>query len=224
VFTWSTPASAQGLSSYVTNFAFTENPLSEQGRWINGETVGLDWSNVQTTKTLAWGTQIVEGRHNDSIALMAGTWEPDLSVQAVVHTESPSFTGKLELLLRGTLSAHSANLYQFTCAAGYTEIIRWNGGLDNLTVLDHNPSARCKDGDTFKASAIGSTLTSYINGVQVNQATDTEYSSGAPGIGFFVDNSSANREQGFLSFAVTGGPGNSGPAPRPPGSLTATPH
>ena len=223
VFSWPIPTAAQALSSYVTNFPVTENPLSEQGRWINGGTVGLDWSNLQTTKTLAWGTQVVEGHHNDSIALMAGTWEPDLTVQAVVRTETPSFTDKLELILRGTLRAHSANLYQFTCAAGYTEIVRWNGALDNLTVLDHNPSAHCKDGDTFRASAIGSTLTSYINGVRINHATDTEYSSGSPGIGFSIDNPGANREIGFSSFAVTGGPGNSGPAPRPPGILTSVP-
>lgn len=223
MFTCTTPAAAQDplLSAYTTNFPLTEIAISERGRWINGGAVGLDWSNVQTTsKTLAWGTQVFEGHTNDSIALMTGTWEPDLTVQAVLRAETPAFAGKVELILRGTLSAHNAKFYQFTCSAESTEIVKWNGELDNVTLLARNASAHCGNGDTFKASAIGSTLKSYINGVQVNNVTDTDYSSGSPGIGFFVDNTGTNQANGFSSFTVTGGPTSSGPPPAPPGSLT----
>lgn len=219
-FVGSPPVAAQNqhLSGYFTNFSSTENPISERGRWVNGGTAGLDWGNVQTTrKEKAWGTA-AKGDSLGSIALMAGTWESDLAVRAVIRAETSSFTGKVALLLRGSISAHSARFYEFTCSAGSTEIVRWNGPPNDHTQLSYNGSAHCKGGDIFGASAVGNTLTSYINGVQVNQVTDNEYPSGAPGIGFFAEKTSAGANYGFSSFAVNLGPGNFslGPAPAPP--------
>jgi hypothetical protein len=40
-----TPSMGQ---TYTTRFSVAENPISEGGKWVNGKTVGLDWSNVAT--------------------------------------------------------------------------------------------------------------------------------------------------------------------------------
>ena len=61
---------AQG--TYSTNFAGTENPISEGGRWINGGVAGLDWANVRTTPGLAFGTQTGLIEYNDAAALLSG--------------------------------------------------------------------------------------------------------------------------------------------------------
>ena len=43
----SAPAGTHG--PYTTNFSGAENPISEGGRWLNGQTDGLDWTDVRTT-------------------------------------------------------------------------------------------------------------------------------------------------------------------------------
>src|SRR5262245_11556871 len=42
---------------YTTTLPLAEDPISEGGRWINGGTVGLDWTNVATSPGLATGRQ-----------------------------------------------------------------------------------------------------------------------------------------------------------------------
>ena len=78
--------------SYSTNFPLTENPISENGRWINGKAVGLDWSDVSTTGGFARGQQTPDGggskNFNDATALLAGSWGPDQTAQAVVRNVS----------------------------------------------------------------------------------------------------------------------------------------
>ena len=49
-------ASVSALAGpYSTSFPLTETPISEGGNWINGQTVGLDWKNVNTKPGLAYG-------------------------------------------------------------------------------------------------------------------------------------------------------------------------
>ena len=43
--------------TYTTNFPLTENPISENGRWIGGKSVDLAWSDFQSTPGFAFGTQ-----------------------------------------------------------------------------------------------------------------------------------------------------------------------
>jgi len=40
---------SSAANSYSTNFVNPENPISENGHWINGKSVGLDWQDVTTT-------------------------------------------------------------------------------------------------------------------------------------------------------------------------------
>ena len=68
-----------------THFPATENPISEGGIWLNGETDGLDWLDVQTTTNLAFSESEISG-YNDPTAILTGTWENDQRASAVVQT------------------------------------------------------------------------------------------------------------------------------------------
>src|SRR5262245_48666287 len=57
-------------STYATDFSSNENPISENGRWVNGKAVGLGWNNVQTAVGNAFAAAFVgnPSRYNDPIA------------------------------------------------------------------------------------------------------------------------------------------------------------
>ena len=89
----SPPSVAASAPTYCTSvhydFPLAENPISENGTWINGGTAGLDWSNVQTTVGLAFGTQSGKDAcpilcYNDSTVILGGPWNSDQSLQATV--------------------------------------------------------------------------------------------------------------------------------------------
>ena len=40
--------------TYTTNFPLMENPISEGGNWVNGQAVGLDWTDIRTTPGFAF--------------------------------------------------------------------------------------------------------------------------------------------------------------------------
>ena len=79
-------------SSYATGFPSTENPISENGMWINAGSIGLDWHNVRTTPGLAFGTQAGANLYDDSVALLTGTWGNTQTVSATVHSVNPGAT------------------------------------------------------------------------------------------------------------------------------------
>jgi hypothetical protein len=221
------PVGAQTTNSYSTSFSLTENPISEGGRWISGRTIGLDWSNVRTASNLAYGTQTGSGGFNDSIAVLSGSWGPTQSAQGTVRSinqRTDTIHEEVEILLRFTISAHFAAGYECLFAARtdanrYMQIVRWNGAFGNFTLLWAAPGPGIRDGDVVKCSISGSTITSYVNGVQVLQYTDsTPINSGAPGIGFYIDggNGTLNADYGFTSYSAS----DSGSPPRLPAPPT----
>src|SRR5438552_17743609 len=94
--------------TYTTNFPLAENPISEGGNWINGGTVGLDWTNVSTTPGLAIGRDPGTTNYDDSTALLTGSWGPNQTVSATVYTvnQNDQIFEEVEIRLRSTLSAH----------------------------------------------------------------------------------------------------------------------
>jgi hypothetical protein len=213
--------------TYSTTFPLTENPISESGNWINGGTVGLDWSNVQTTGGVkAWGTQVPSGQgYNDSIAVLKGSWGTDESV-TVVSAIQPSATNEIEIILHGTITAHNAQLYEVTCSLGYQGMAKWLGPLGSFTGIGtFNTGVSCPAGTVYTATATtngdGSvTLNAYINGTLVNTYTDTSspYTGGSPGIGFWIGSSGNNNDAGISSFSAQAGItplGSSATAPAP---------
>jgi hypothetical protein len=76
--------------TYATTFEATENPISENGAWINGATTGIDWCNVQTSPGLVWGVGPCATAYSDPTAILTGAWGPNQSVQATAHVVSPN--------------------------------------------------------------------------------------------------------------------------------------
>jgi len=211
--------------SYSTTFSTSESPLSENGAWIDGLVTGLDWSSVQVSPAgLAHGTQSGVATGNalfgDSTSVLAGTWGPDQTASAVVHATnqqpgSGNIFEEVELRLRTTITAHSITGYECNYAARtvnpYVQIVRWDGAQGSFAVLDSRGGPGLHDGDVVKCSISGSTITTYINDVEIFSVTDTTFTSGSPGIGFFFQDDGSDTplstDFGFTSFTATDGVG-----------------
>jgi hypothetical protein len=216
--------------NYTTNFPNTENPISEGNNWTNGKAVGLDWADVATIPGLAYGTESGSGGYDDSTAILNGTWGPDQTVEATVHSvhQTEKLYEEVEIRLRSAITAHKNTGYEinFRClktGAAYTQIVRWNGPLGNFTYVASKNGAQygVTEGDVVKATIVGNVITVYINGNQVLQATDGTYSDGNPGMGFYLQSGSGvNQDYGFSKFTASDG------ASRPvaPTKLSSAPH
>lgn len=207
-----------GLSPYSTTFPATENPISESGKWKNGKADGRDWGDVQTTPGLAFGTVVSAGPpYDDSTAILVGSWSDNQSAQATVHSVSQTSTvfEEVELRLRTTIATGVIQGYEFNFRAiadgsQYCQIVRWNGALNDFTYVP-NASATgpgIHDGDVVKATAIGTHLTAYINGVECTSGDDSTFASGNPGVGFYNQNgtSGQNADYGFSQFEAQNEP------------------
>jgi hypothetical protein len=202
--------------TYTTTFPIIEAPISEGGNWTNGKAVGLNWADVRTTPGLAFGTESGNNGYDDSAALLTGNWGPDQTAEAAVHTvnQNDNIYEEVELRLRSTLSARSATGYEinFRCsktANAYTQIVRWNGPLGNFTYIAAKQGRQygVANGDVVKATIKGHVITAYINGVQVLQATDKKFTTGSPGIGFFLQKAAGvNNDFGFTRFTASDSP------------------
>jgi hypothetical protein len=204
-----------GAAGYSTTFPLTENPISESAQWTAGGAVGLDWSNVRTTPGLAFGTQTGSTNFNDSLAVLKGTWSADQSATATVRTvnqKTGSIFEEVEILLRFTITAHSATGYEFNYScrndgSQYVQIVRWNGAFNNWTLLDARTGPGLNNGDRIKATISGSTLTTYVNNVAIFSVNDSGITSGNPGIGLYLQGgtSALNPDFGLTSFIANGG-------------------
>ena len=220
---WSFAAAAAPAGThgpYTTNFSRAENPISEGGKWLNGKTDGLDWTDVRTTPGFAFGTEIGGNRpepqkYDDSTALLKGTWGPNQTAEATVRAQNPNQDGKVweevELRLRSSMSPHSCTGYEimFRCTKipkAYCNIARWEGPLGKFTMLKETQGTEygVKSGDVVKASMIGTTLTVYINGVQMIQISDDKFANGNPGIGYYLAGATGViGDFGFSRFTAT---------------------
>jgi chitodextrinase len=192
--------------SYSTNFSATENPIYENGSWINGGLSGLDWANVRTTTNLAFGVSL-PSTFADPTAVLTGNWSPDQQVQATVRisTTPTVCCHEVELRLRTVVNPHSITGYEVLCSVvpndAYIQIVRWNGPLSDFTYINDG-SGSCRNGDILKATIIGSTITVYKNGVQVLQGNDSTFTSGNPGLGFYDNDDNNWSNFGFSSFSA----------------------
>jgi len=199
--------------TYHSNFPNTENPISENGNWINGGTTGLDWGNVLTTPGKVFGDQTPDSPpYKDPTAILTGNWSPDQTAEGTVYSLNPNanYYQEVEIRLRSSISAHRITGYEIFSRClkteqAYISIVRWNGPLGDFTELTHLGGAQygVKTGDILKATIIGNVITGYINGVQVTQITDDTYTSGNPGVGFNYGVGNTNADFGFTSFSAS---------------------
>lgn len=212
--------SAHG-ASYTTNFAHAENPISEDGHWINGKTVGLDWSDFSSTPGLAIGLQRGPSGYDDAVAILTGSWGPDQMAQGTVHTvnQNDDIIEEIELRLRSSVSAHNSTGYEimFRCSKtskAYLSIARWNGPLNDFTILTEHSGSEygVANGDVIKATVIGNLIRVYKNGVQIGQVADSTFKTGSPGVGAYLEKTTGvNGDYGFTSFAASDDPAQVAP-------------
>jgi hypothetical protein len=177
-------------NTYTTNFAGTENPISEGGVWTNGGAVGIDWQNPRKASGLAFASNTSSG-YNDCIAHLSG-YPANQSAQGTVHRQTgytaPS-SHEVELLLRFQITPRSARGYEiFFWFNSTIQIVRWNGPLGSFTVLPGSGTGiiSVKHGDVMRATIVGNLISVYQNGTLVRTATDSTWANGNPGMGLFV--------------------------------------
>jgi len=190
---------------YWTDFDVFENPISEAGVWRNTSEL---WTKAQTYNGLAFGTNGAREMYDDSYAYLSG-FGPDQHGQAVVYVD-PYLTGdphEVEILLRCADSAQSMRCYECLFNhRGDVQIVRWNGPFGDFTVLPTTEQGYLgrdlRDGDVVKGIVIGNTITAYINGRPMLQATDSMWTDGQPGIGFFKRTSGQVWDLAMYSYAA----------------------
>jgi hypothetical protein len=201
---------AKPVRSYSTRFQLDEDPISEGGKWINGEKEGIDWYNVITKHGVAFGA-VSQGAYTDPTALLAGKWGNHQKVKARVFSrnQTEKYFQEVEIRLRSTLSPHRCTGYEvfWRCLKtpnAYAEIVRWNGKVGDWTSLQKHTGAKygVKDGDRVEATIVGNIIRGYVNGVEVISATDNTYDGGNPGMGFNFGVGKSNGDFGFTSYEV----------------------
>jgi hypothetical protein len=191
-----------------TDFDLTEAPISEGGAWHRANN---PWTNVNTANGIAFGTNGAADTYDDSYALLSG-FGPNQQASAVV-ARSPSLNTavnhEMELLLRFSDSATAARGYECLFnAGGGVEIVRWNGVLGDFLVLPLTGGAQglgrdLVSGDAIKATIVGNVISTYINDVLMARATDSTYSAGQPGIGFFTRPGGNTANFGMTSYSAS---------------------
>lgn len=195
-----------GAVTYATDFDGTESPISENGAWTN---VGLDWTLVDTSGGIAFGTQTGQGGYDDSYAHLSG-FPPDQSASGVIHRIASidgSCTHEVEILLHWSDAPHDAHGYECNLAfdGSYAQIVRWNGAKSDFTYLaSGSVPGGVHDGDTLSASIVGDTITLSVNGAAVTHATDATYANGNPGMAFWRGSACGTRgDYGFTRYTAT---------------------
>jgi hypothetical protein len=228
------------LRSYQTNFPATENPISESNSWINGGTTGVFWGNVQTSGGQAHGT-VISGAppFNDSTAVLAGAWGPNQYAKATVRIANgndPASQQEVELRTNTTITPNSTTGYEYDLnirsSQAYVIIVRWNPGINQFSYCTNGGTCgpggpavvnfAIHDGDVIEANNIGGKLKLLVNGVVEFSTTDTTYSNGSPGVGFWqIGGTTANLlDFGLTNFSASDLGGNT--PPQPPTNLRVT--
>ena len=203
-----TIASAAG--TYQTDFNLDELPISENDRWRRA---GNTFTNVRTANGTAFGTNGPANAFDDSYALLRG-FGPNYTAEAVIQ-RSPNLnttvTHEAELLLRFTDDAITARGYECLFSFdGNVQIIRWDGGLNQgmmnfRDITEVLPVGRSplQTGTRIRCSISGSSISMFINDVQVARASDSTYPNGQPGIGFFTRPGGNSANLAMTSYRVT---------------------
>jgi hypothetical protein len=226
-------STAAAQNSYSTTFPATENPLSEGGRWINGQSVGIDWKNCRSTPGLAFGTQsgAQPPPYDDSTCVLSGNWGRVQTVDAtVVVPANPIDSQEVEIRLLTTITPHRHTGYEilFSVTSNtYIDIVRWDtlqgpSTLDEFHyVVQGVRGPQLRTGNRIRATVdANGVIRAYLDtgsGYQLMaQGTDTTYTTGSPGMGFYMRGSGNNATFGFSSFSAFDG-GN--PVPAAPANL-----
>jgi hypothetical protein len=211
--TASTACPVTTSGAYSTNFPANENPISEGAKWVNGKVVGGSWNNIRTSSGKAFAAQFVGlsgSRYDDCIAHLNTSFTANQYAQGTVSRvagyRNQIDKHEVELLLRFQITANGARGYEVLWGQdGELWIVRWNGPLGDYTPLggiDNSGPNMAVDGEVLRAEIIGNVIRVYRNGSLVVTASDSTYTSGQPGIGFWPTAGSTLENYGWKSFTA----------------------
>ena len=120
---------------------------------------------------------------------------------------SPGVSHEIELLLRFSITANDAHGYEVLWGVtGELNVVRWNGPLGDYTAWNGGSGPNIgepADGDVLRAEMTGSILTVYKNASLVlTAASETTYTTGQPGIGFWPTTGATLASLGWKSFSA----------------------
>lgn len=201
------PASA-ALTEYETFFPTTENPLSEGGIWLNGDTPGtMPFGNVQVTSGKAYADRFCVAGVNDyedglailDTAFIAVT--ADQYAECTLHVTggyTPPDSHEVELWVRGTYNAGGPDYfsgYEILIPFGGigVQIIKQDGTYGGFTVLTNTGvgwASPFADGDKMRVEITGTSIQvfKWVAGAWAlgGECTDATFATGQPGMGFFI--------------------------------------
>jgi PKD repeat protein len=219
-------------NSYTTSFPLTENPISEGGNWVTGQSAGGNlWGDVRSTPGKAFGVS-EPTLYGDPTAILTGTWGTTQTVTIVANIPTPpsACCHEIEVRLLSKISPSNINGYEILISAAtsqpYIQLIRWNGPNGDFTGIDSlTPATAVANGDVLvgTATVVGNTVTFSFKRNGTLQTFNTCHCTnpsdsgtlavltGNPGFGFYdnIDNNWANF--GIGSFTATDGLSSSGP-------------
>jgi hypothetical protein len=183
IASWSTGAvSSSSATSDFSAFVGTESPLDENDRWypVSGANPGAGFIK---RGGLARGT--IPGIHN-----LEGSWGVSLPndqfSQVTLGDVTSGGGGPMVRVNRNASGQSGYLLFIFKDAPAMSGIYRNEAAINSFTNLSpFTPTI--VEGDVWKLTAVGSTLTAFRNGVRVAQVTDATYTSGDAGIEAFGD-------------------------------------
>lgn len=191
-------------AGYSTLFPLTENPIVEDGGWIQQAT---SWTKVRTSGGIAFGTNGAADTYDDSYAYRSG-FGANHRCTGVLAVGTPTGANhEVELLLRWFDDASTAHGYECLLShEGSIQIMRIDGFATFEQLAAGSNSITPVSGDTFMAQIVGSTIEVYYNAVLQASANINSfspvYSTGQPGMGFFKRPTGNNSDFGFTSFAA----------------------
>jgi hypothetical protein len=203
-------------------FDSDEDPIAVSAHFRSN---GLLWTRVITVGGKAYGTQTGSAGHifdpvpdlnshfDDSTVHLFG-WDayPDQeSIITIVKGTVNATTQEAECLVRWLSVPFAIRGYEFNYAhdGAYCGIVRWNGARDDFTPIStghENPNGALATGDKLRLRIVGTSLTAsrMANGtstwVDVATATDSTWSTGNPGIGFWKDAGTSNSALAVTRF------------------------
>jgi hypothetical protein len=152
-----------------------------------------------------------EGDYDDPTAVLGGVWGRNQHGKARVFSrnQTEGYFQEVEIRLRSAIVPHSCTGYEvfWRCLKNenaYAEIVRWNGKAGDFASLARRTGPECgvQEGDLVEATIFGNVIKSFINGVQILEATDDVFAEGSPGIGFNFGVGETNVDHGVTSFEV----------------------
>ncbi len=201
---------------YTTTFPFTENPISESGKWQNGGVGGtMPFSNVKTVSGYAMADDYIYGgeSYEDSSAILSPGYlplSPNQWAEVTIYLDAgytPTSSHEVIIALRGTVNVNGPYYYpHYHCLFSLSgfQLFWLNGEMGNFTEItptaENGGITSVANGNVLRAEINGTAISIYQNGTLKYTATNGSIATGQPGPMFFVR---AGSGQDYAKFCIS---------------------